>query len=215
MQNVDYISLITRKIVFDENALPTLAQALRIAIYDEYKAHEFYSAIISKHNVTTPFANIVQAEARHFESLIALCKKYDIEPPINDLKGSISAPNTLRECYELSVASEIENIYMYDYLLDYVKEYPDVIDTFYKLQAASFNNHLPAFRAHLNNLSQENIMEKFNEFSQMANKIASGEAKPEDITQMLKSSNVSLLSGLLTGGVGGVALNQFFSDKEE
>ncbi len=215
MQNIDELSLIKRKITFDQNALPVLAQALRIAIYDEYKAYEFYSAVISKHNVTSPFTNIVQAEARHFEALISLCKKYEVEPPINDLKGTITAPKSLQECYELSVTSEIENIYMYDYLIDFVRDYPDVVDTFYKLQAASYNNHLPTFRNHLQNLANENIMEKFNEFSQMANKIASGEANPEEISQMLKSSNISLLTGLLTGGVGGIALNQFLSQKEE
>lgn len=215
MQNIDQIGLVTRKITFDQNSLPVLAQALRIAIYDEYKAFEFYKAVVAKYSSNPPFTNLIQAETRHFEALIALCKKYEIKAPVNDLQGSIIAPESLKECYELGVASEIENIYMYDYLLPFVGDYTDVVDTFYRLQAASFNNHLPILRSHVENANQENVMEKFNEFSQMATKIASGDAKPEELTQMLSQSNISLITGLLTGGVGGIALNQFFTDMKE
>lgn len=215
MQNPDQINLLSKQINFDKDSLPVLAQALRIAIYDEYKAFEFYKVVIAKHEVSSPFTNLIQAEAKHFEELIALCKKYEIEAPINDLQGSIKAPNSLQECYEMGVCSEIENIYLYDYLLPFVGDYPDVLDTFYRLQATSVNNHLPTLRSHVANASSENVMDKFNEFSQMATKIASGEAKPEEITKMLNQSNLSLITGLLTGGVGGIALNQFFTNKEK
>lgn len=215
MQNLDQISLLSKKISFDQNSLPVLSQALRIAIYDEYKTFEFYKVVISKHGSNTLFTNLMQAEAKHFEELIQLCKKHEITPPINDLQGSIVAANTLKECYEIGVANELENIYMYDYLLPYVGEYPDVVDAFYRLQAASYNNHLPTLRTHVANANQDNAMEKLGELSQMANKIANKEVRPEEITKLLNQSNISLITGLLTGGVGGVALNQFFTDKEK
>lgn len=219
MQNIDALTLLSKQITFDQGSAPVLEQALRIAIYDEYRAFETYKVVIATHNVKAPFVNIMQAEIKHYEQLVAMCQKYEITPPINDIAGGISAPKTLQECYELGVAYEIENVYMYDYLIPFVSDYPDVVDSFYKLQAASYNNHLPMLRMHVANsgVNQEDVMAKINEFSQIAGKLASGEADPNEITKLLSQTNISLITGLLAGGVGGVALNQFFTkqDNEE
>ncbi len=216
MQNYDALTLISKKITLDANGDSVLAQALRIAIYDEYKAFETYKAVLNTHEVKAPFTNIMQAEIRHFEALKKLCEKYGITPPINDLSGSIKAPKSLQECYELGVASEIENIAMYDYLIPFVSEYPDVLDVFYRLQAASINNHLPTFRSHVQNSNSDDVMEKFNEFSQIAQKLQAGQFEPDDLTKFLNDKNISLLAGLAVGGFGGFALNNFFQkDKNE
>lgn len=214
MQNSDALTLLSKQITLGDS--PVLEQALRIAIYDEYRAFESYKAIVAAHGAKAPFVNIMQSEIRHYEELIALCQKYNITPPINDIAGTISAPKTLQECYELGVSYEIENIYMYDYLLPFVSDYPDVVDTFYKLQAASINNHLPTLRLHVANsaTSQEDVMGKINEFSQIATKIASGETDVNELTSLLSQTNISLITGLLAGGVGTVALNQFFKKDE-
>lgn len=210
MQNSDALTLLSKQITLGDSSV--LQQALRIAIYDEYRAFEFYKATIATHNAKAPFVNIMQSEIRHYEELVALCQKYEIAPPINDIAGTISAPKTLKECYELGVSHEIKNIYMYDYLLPFVGDYPDVVDVFYKLQAASINNHLPTLRLHVANtqIAQEDLMGKINEFSQVASKIASGETDVNEITKLLSQTNISLITGLLAGGVGTVALNQFF-----
>lgn len=220
MVNSDAVMLLSKKISFDQGLAPAHEQALKIAVYDEYEALETYQAIINTHGTKNPFANLLQAEIRHYEALLALCEKYAVIPPINDINAV--APTTLRECYELGVAAELENIYMYDSLLPYVADYEDIQDVFYRLQAASYNNHLPTLRAALEdiscpkgaNLNHEEVMSKVNEFSQMAQKIASGEASPDELTKMLSSVNLSLIVGLLAGGVGGVVVNEFL-DKDK
>lgn len=221
MVNSDAVMLLSKKISFDQGLAPVHEQALRIAVYDEYEAFESYQAIIDTHGQIEPFANIVQSEVKHYEELLVLCETYAVTPPINDI--NIVAPKTIQECYEVAIAAEIDNIYMYDSLLPYVGNYQDIQDVFFKLQAASYNNHIPALRAHLakltqtpkTNLNQEEVMAKVNEFSQMAQKIASGEAGPDELTKMLSGVNISLISGILAGGVGGFVLNEFLKSSEE
>lgn len=222
MVNSDAIILLSRKISLDQGLPLAHEQALRIAVYDEYQAFETYQAFIDKHGAQTPFTNLIQAEIRHYEALILLCEKYGVTPPINDI--NVVAPQTLQECYELGVAAELENIYMYDYLLPFVSSYQDIQDTFYRLQAASYNNHLPALRMNVQkitslgqggNLDHEAVMAKVNEFSQVAQKIASGEASADDFTALLQDVNISLIAGLLAGGAGGFVLNDFFNKKED
>lgn len=221
MENSDAMILLSKKISFNQGEAPAHEQALRIAVYDEYHALETYQAIIDIHGAKPPFTNFIQAEIRHYEALLVLCEKYGITPPINDIQ--VKAPQTIRECYELGVAAELENIYMYDTLLPYVADFEDIQDTFYRLQAASFNNHLPTLREHLEkltkpnttSLNQEEVMSKVNEISQMAQKIASGEATPDELTKMLNGVNISLIAGLLAGGVGGVVVNEILKKDED
>lgn len=217
MQNEDMDILLSKKIVLDERGIPPLTQALRIAVYDEYRAYETYNAVVSTFDAGTPFTNIMQSELRHFQSLIELCEKYEVPVPINDLKNQITLPKTLHECYELGVAAELSNVAMYDHLLMYVQDYPDVQDAFFKFQAASYNNHVPAFREKVSGSSVEGdeLMSKINDFAGKVSKIASGEADPQEIAGLFSQTNISLLTGILTGGVGGVALNQFFKKNDE
>ena len=91
--------------------------------------------------------NILQAEVNHCEALIPLLNKYLVPVPVNDWEGKIESPDSILEASEIGVAAEIDNIKMYDNLIGYAQGYPDVLDILYRLQAASYNNHLPAFRA--------------------------------------------------------------------
>ena len=212
--NFDERVLISQRVdlSFDE---PILNQTLRIAAYDEYHAYEVYKKVIEKFGNVNPFANIIVAEQNHINATLSFLKKYDVEPPINDWEDKIEIPDTLIECCEVGVAAEIDNIKMYDNLLSYTKQ-ADIQDMFFRLQAASFNNHLPAFRSSVsshyssqgefvntdNAQNQEDMMAKMNEFKDLATRIASGEADPAEITKLLGNSNISFISGMLLGGVG-------------
>jgi len=212
--NFDEKILISQKVdpSFDESVLD---QTLRIACYDEFHSYETYKKIIEKFGPVDPFANIVEAEQNHINSILAFLQKYNVEPPINDWADKIEIPNSLIECCEIGVASEIDNIQMYNNLLSYTKQ-TDIQDLFFRLQAASYNNHLPAFRSCVANhystnndmnivsnmANQEDIMAKMNEFKDLATKIASGEAAPAEITKILSSTNLSFIGGMLLGGVG-------------
>lgn len=217
--NIDETLLISGRVDVNSN-IPLITQILRIAVYDEFKAYETYTKIIEKFGLVQPFVNIKEAEAVHYGALIQLMQKYNIEVPINTWATKIiEIPNTLIECCEMGVAGEINNIAMYNNLLAYTSE-PDIKDVLFKLQAASFNNHLPAFRNcvinHYNNqnipnLNQENIMEKLGEYQVLLNDIMSGNIDENSISKIFSKLNLSMVSGAVLGGAIVALLNSYMT----
>lgn len=204
----------------------SLEEALQRAFDDEIKAYATYSAVIEKFGAVFPFVNIVQAEQTHQNALVAIASAREITLVRNEPE-SISLPKTVQECCELGVAAEIQNIQLYNELLLSVSEYPEVQDLFYRLQAASYNNHLPAFRkcvisyatpsheAMANPMAAlEGMMGQWSEFSQMAQKIAKGEVSQEEITQLL-NSNFSFIAGALLGVVGASVMGGVLQKDDE
>jgi len=204
-----------------------LEEALQRAFDDEVKAYATYSAVVEKFGAVFPFVNIIQAEQTHQNALMAVATAHEITLVRNEPE-SINLPKTLQECCELGVAAEIQNIQLYDELLLSVSEYPEVQDVFYRLQAASYNNHLPAFRkcvvsyasapsheAMANPMAAlEGMMGQWGEFSQMAQKIAKGEVSQEEITKLL-SSNFSFIAGALLGVMGASVLGGMIQPEDE
>jgi len=202
---------------------PVLHQIIRIAIYDEYKAYETYKKVIEKFGVVQPFANIMQAEINHFEALSQIAQKYEVPLPMNDFEGKIQAPRSLLEAAEIGVVAEIENIKTYDDLIPHAVKYPDLLDVIYRLQAASYNNHLPALRQsvakHSNPdfgvnepFSQAQSADKINELNEMFAKFSKGEVSNEEIMKLLSNTNVSFIGGALLGAVGAMMLSQTKND---
>lgn len=223
-ENFDKIVLDTKNVdtTFDE---PILNQVLRIAVYDEFHAYETYSKVVEKFGNVQPFTNIIEAEKQHYSMLIDLLEKYQVEIPINDWSEKIVVPNTLQEACELGVASEIENIRMYDNLISFTTQ-ADVRDVLFRLQAASYNNHLPAFRACINtmynqgnslltNMNQEDIMNKVNEFQTLATQIANGEIDQNGLMNILQKSNLSFVGGLLLGALGTFGISKTLNKENQ
>lgn len=220
--NVDETLLVSSKI--DEtNEQSVLSQILRIAVYDEFKAYESYSKIIEKFGYVHPFVHIKEAEAVHYAALMPLLEKYNVEVPINNWQEKIEVPATLIECLELGVASEIHNIAMYDELLSYAQE-EDIRDVLFKLQAASYNNHLPAFRNAVFNYysgngnemaSQENIMEKFEEYQMLLNDVMSGNMDQNKLSEIFSKLNLSMVSGAALGSAGIAFLNNYMNKENK
>jgi len=217
------------------SADPVLNQVLRIAIYDEYHAYETYRKVIETFGNQAPFITIIEAEIQHYEELTQLALKYNVALPVNDWVDKIVLPNTLVECCEVGVAAEIDNIQMYDNLLLYVDEYPDVKDALYRLQASSYNNHLPAFRqcvvSYTNqeinlqdvyeNNTQHNAVEntqmlsKVDDFRNIATKLASGKVNEQDILKVFNSVDMASIGGVLLGGLGAMQLVKMMNEKKE
>lgn len=220
--NIDEQLLLAQRVDLNSDQ-SVVSQVLRIAVYDEFHAFETYSAIINKFGNVSPFINIKEAEAVHYSALMPLCEKYAVNIPINDWASKIEIPNTLVECCELGVASEINNIKMYDNLIKHTNEL-DVKDLLYKLQAASYNNHLPAFRNAVNfynnenmdpaSFSSENIMNKVGEYQELLEDITSGNMDEGKITELLSKMNVSMISGAALGSAGIALLNTYNKNKE-
>ncbi len=218
--NIDEALLISARVDINSQ-VPITSQILRIAVYDEFKAYETYTKIIEKFGLVQPFVNIKEAEAVHYAALIKLMEKYGVEVPLNDWASKIEIPNTLIECCEMGVAGEIDNIAMYNNLLGFAVE-NDIKDILYRLQAASFNNHLPAFRnsviSHYNNgnntnINQENIMEKLGEYQVILDDIMSGNIDESSISKIFSKLNLSMVSGAVLGGAIIALLNNYVSKK--
>jgi hypothetical protein len=86
-----------------------------------------------------------EAEQRHIESLRTLYEKYDVPLPASHNPDQVDIPDSLLKACQLGVDAEIENITLYDRLIE-ATDLPDVVEVLKRLQAASRDNHLPAFQ---------------------------------------------------------------------
>lgn len=118
---------------------------LTTAIHDEYRARDTYIAVMTKLGQVQPFVNIKQAEEQHIAMLANLFNNYGLPVPA-DTVGGLPAPDTLAEACSVGVQAEIENGNLYNDLLAGTVDYPDVQAVFRQLQAASLEQHLPAFQ---------------------------------------------------------------------
>lgn len=115
------------------------------ALDDEYKAEASYAAVIARFGPVRPFINIVEAERRHARALTNQCERLGIAPRRNRWAGKIAAPASVRDACVQAIAAEIENIALYDRLLPMVGD-AEVRAVLERLQEASRDRHLPAFR---------------------------------------------------------------------
>lgn len=129
---------------------PNAEKALNMALDDEYKAYSNYKVIIEKYGEIKPFSNIIYAEQRHINALIATMQRYNIPTPNNKYllpKYAPQAPNSIKAACEAGINAEIENANLYDNkLIPMVKGYSDIEITFKNLRDASQYRHLEAFK---------------------------------------------------------------------
>ena len=119
--------------------------ALAAALDDEYKSRETYAQVIRDFGEVRPFINVVEAEARHIEALLALFKRYGIAAPENILAAKAPTFASVSAACTAAVQGEIENVTLYDRLLQSTTR-ADILDVFQALRAASQDRHLPAFQ---------------------------------------------------------------------
>lgn len=120
-------------------------EALAQALDDEYRAEATYKAVIDTFGPVRPFINIIEAERRHSSMVRGQYARLGMTAPENPYLGRVEAPASLLEACEQGVEAEIENIALYDRLLPKVTD-PAVRQVLSRLQAASRDKHLPAFR---------------------------------------------------------------------
>lgn len=144
MANYDE-AILRRRTLQPKAPFPVLHQAVRIALYDEYAARAFYRRVVEAFGPQPPFVNIARAEERHVAALGRLCQRYGIPRPLDPFPGETTVSPGWRANLERAVAGEIANVRLYRYLMPHVAA-RDVQQTFANLQAASLDNHLPAFQ---------------------------------------------------------------------
>lgn len=220
--NLDWQILLNKRVDLNSN-ISVEEQVLRIAIYDEFHAYETYSAIIAQYGSIEPFVSVKEAEARHYSALMPLLEKYNVAVPINDWALKIEVPATYIECCELGVAGELSNIRMYDDLIANTTQ-TDIKDVLFKLQAASFNRHLPIFRncvqSYYNQQNEtgfnsEDMMNKVQEYQLLLEDLATGNMDQEKLTGLLSKMNISMISGAALGSAGIAFLNAYTNKIKE
>ncbi len=225
-RNSDEVLLLNKKVdkTLDQEVLH---QVLRIAVYDQFRSYETYCEMIDKHGSIEPLNEILESVQSHYSAVITVLERYEVDVPFNDWYEKVKVSDNLVECFEVGVALEIQNIAMYEELLECIEE-EDIREVLYKLQAASFNCHLPKFRqavANSYNLngstsevgSQEDMMSKLGEYQEVFESVMQGDVDQAKIAQLFQNSNVALLSGLALGGLGTVVVKDMFNknNKEE
>ncbi|MGB8332682.1 MAG: hypothetical protein WCE62_21335 [Polyangiales bacterium] len=123
----------------------SLEEALHAALDDEYHARATYRAVLDAFGEVRPFLHIVESEEQHIQALKRRCEKHGIAVTADQWAGRVSAPESLRKACEDAAKAERENAALYVKLIEAAREYPDVQETFRRLQAASQQRHLPAF----------------------------------------------------------------------
>jgi len=119
--------------------------ALHDALDDEYQAWATYDQVIADFGEVMPFINIRDAEARHIEALSVLFHAYGLPLPENTWPGRVPRFGSVREACEAGVVAEVANAALYERLLAATRR-PDILTVFQRLQEASQQRHLPAFR---------------------------------------------------------------------
>lgn len=120
-------------------------RALLEALDDEYRAWSTYDQVIRDFGPVRPFINIRDAEARHIAALRVVCERYAVAVPDNPWPGRVERYASVEEACAAGVAAEIENGRLYQRLLAATRR-PDLLQVFGRLQEASQERHLPAFR---------------------------------------------------------------------
>ncbi|WP_298585203.1 hypothetical protein [uncultured Kocuria sp.] len=113
----------------------------------EYAASAQYQAVIAEFGPVEPYVSIQAAEERHIDALTRQLERRGVTVPPNPYAGTIPAPADLEAAATAWAAWEVDNVALYDRLLDEVGGDQALTRVFSNLRSASQESHLPAFEA--------------------------------------------------------------------
>ncbi|MCI5969365.1 hypothetical protein [Helicobacter sp.] len=197
------------------------AENLLLALDDEYKSYSFY---MSASPLGEIFVNLQNAEAAHISALTYQLQKLNTPIPNNPYFNAIMPPNNKVEALQTALMYENANIALYNNLITNEQDL-DVLDVFYRLQAASFNNHIPALQNALSQYAQDNAMnmmdilnngkELLNETGEMVTRLKEGNLTQEQLEGFLGKLNYSLMGGVIAGAFGVIIFNELLNQKNK
>ena len=116
------------------------------ALQEEYKAEMLYRSVLEDYQGAVPFAAIVESEARHVEALRMLFTRRQQTPPDSLWTAASFEPfGSIPAACAGGVDAETKDAAFYTPYLQRTDLPQDVRNTLTNLQAASLENHLPAF----------------------------------------------------------------------
>lgn len=127
----------------------TEAEAVKLALDDEYRAYAAYQAVMDKFGTVKPFVNIQRAETIHASMLKDYAASHGITVGANPYLGANlpAAPATLAEACAIGLQAEIDNAGLYqNQLLPAATGNPELTAIFSKLMNDSQQKHLQAFQ---------------------------------------------------------------------
>jgi hypothetical protein len=125
-----------------------IREMLERALQEEYKAEMLYRSVLDDYAGASPFVAIAESEARHAEALLQLFARRDLAAPPGAWAPAAFAPfGTLASACAAGVVAEQEDAAFYVPYLQRSDLPLDVRNVFANLQAASLENHLPAFES--------------------------------------------------------------------
>lgn len=197
------------------------------ALDDEYRAYCFYTLASPLDEM---FVHLQSAELSHINALKFHLQKLNVAIPENPYANTLTLPASLEEVIQTAIMRENENVALYNTLLAN-EQNPEIIDTFYRLQAASFNQHIPALQNALirvqnpiaqNPKNMQNTMEILNngkdvlkETGAMIAQLKEGTLKQEQLESFLGQLNYSLIGGVIIGALGVAVFNEFLNQNKE
>jgi hypothetical protein len=221
LKNKDEILLFKRKISA-KSPYQKYEQALRIALFAHFQNYEKFKAASKLFGNFPIFSEAFHIQLDAIGALGILFKTYNLPLVKNSCKSYVKLPEDIAQICEISIADELKMILMYDELLDFCDDKEDIKEVFYRLQSVSYNELLPIFKSFVYKdtkgdeaFSQHKLIEKFNEFSGLANDISSGNIDPQKINSILSSLNLSMFSGAILGALGTALAKEMKKEKEE
>jgi hypothetical protein len=116
------------------------------ALQEEYLAEMTYRRVLADFGEVAPFSFIAESEAQHVTALLGLfARRQWTGPEAFWTLGNVSTFDTVTLACAGGVAVEIEDGALYERYLSREDLPSDVVNVFTRLQAASLENHLPAF----------------------------------------------------------------------
>ena len=186
------------------------------ALDDEYKAYSFY---FGASEFGAPFTNLLEAEANHINAIIFHLNELGAQIPANPY--SFATPKSFEEAATIALQNEQANVELYNTLVANEGN-PQIIDTFYRLQAASYNNHIPALQNALNLNQNNNLLEQLNqgktlinETAIMVNKLKDGSLGQDELEGFLSKLNYSLVGGAIIGAFSVIIANELLNKNKE
>lgn len=189
------------------------------ALDDEYKAYSFYTLAIPFGEI---FTNLQNAENAHINALTFQLQKLNLPIPNNPYLNTIALPSNAIEALQIALEQENANIALYNDLI--AKEQNlEILDVFYRLQAASFNHHIPALQQALaSSKNTGNLMDMLNngrelldETGEMIEKLKEGTLNQEQLEDFLSRLNYSLVGGVIVGAFGVIICNELLNQNKE
>ena len=198
----------------------TTQENLLQALDNEYKAYSFYAN--ASQSLGFPFSQIFGAKLQDINALKLHLTNLNIPIPTNPYIDTI-LPNTLEETLQNAINNENTSVTLYNTLITQETN-TNILDTFYRIQATSFNHNIPTLQNALYTPQQNNkgTLEQIqqgkvllDETGAIITKLQNGDLTQGELEKFLNKLNYSLIGGVILGAFGAIIFNEFLNREKE